>query len=268
MKLKDWLKENASVFTERDLSYLLKIVINKKDYYFTEDYPLSPGKEKCLDSLRDAYCQGWPLAYLVNRENFFGFEFLIKRGVFIPRPETEIIVEKALEIIHYRKARIVLDLCCGTSCIAVVLKKSTKGEITVYASDISSSAIFASIENIKMHKVKVNLVMSDLFSAFKENSFDLIVSNPPYVESDCIKGGLCFEPRISLDGGEDGLFFVYKILELAPFYLKEGGYFILEIGYNQKDRVNKRIKYLGRFTVEEWIKDYAGFDRGVVLRKR
>ncbi len=267
MKLKDWLKENTSVFNKRDLAYLLKIVINK-DYRLIENYPLSLRKRKYLNNLRDAYRRGWPLAYLVKREDFFGLGFLIRKGVFIPRPETEIIVEKSLEIIHCKRIRMVLDLCCGTSCIAVALKKNTEENIIVYASDVSSSAISVSIENIKLHKTKVNLIMSDLFSAFKKNSFDLIVSNPPYVESDCIKGGLCFEPRISLDGGKDGLFFVYKILKMAPSYLRDGGYLILEIGYNQKDRVNKRIEHSGKFTVVEWIKDYAGLDRGVVLRKK
>ncbi len=266
MKLKDWINKNQSVFIQRDLNLILHSFFSQKRYYFIEDYTPTSYQMQYLKILKEAYCKGWPLPYLIRKEEFFGFRFFVKRGIFIPRPETEIIVEKALEIINRNRMKRILDLCCGSCCIAITLRKKTHKNSIVYASDIDEEALRVSRENIRLHKVKIHLVRSDLFSAFKGKTFDVIVSNPPYVESGQIKGTLHFEPLKALDGGKNGLFFIYKILKKAPFYLKRGGCLILEMGYNHKDRVDKKLKDEGKFTVKEWIEDYSGFTRGVVLQ--
>ena len=267
MRLKDWIDNNGSLFIRRDLDFLLYTLLDK-DYQFLlmEDYCLDAGQIKYLNEIKVQYAYGIPLAYLIKREEFFGRTFYIMPGVFIPRPETEIIVEKTLELIDNNNLSCILDLCCGSSCIGITLEKNTKKEVSIFASDISNKALEVSKKNKRLHNSSVSLVGSDLLSGFRDGSFDLIVSNPPYVQRRCIKGSLKHEPYISLDGGDDGLEFFRKILSQAPLYLKGKGYLILEIGYDQKEAVEDMID-AKIFKVVEWIKDNRSLWRGVILKK-
>ena len=178
------------------------------------------------------------------------------------RTEIELLVEKALEIIEANKLNTVLDLCCGAGNIAIAVKKESPGGIKVFASDISLEALRVAKINAKKNKVKIDFIQSDLFTSLKGQFFDIIVSNPPYVEDENIRGSLDYEPRIALSGGADGLAVIKKILEQAHLYLKDKGFLIMEIGYKQKAAI-----VADKYELIEWIKDYSGHCRGIILKK-
>lgn len=252
MKPKDWLKINRNTFNDRDLRFLVKNAVGKDVAQ--------------LEKIEKLYIQGMPLAYILGKEEFFGYEFKISPKVLIPRPETELIVEKALEIINSQVFKSVLDLCCGCGNIAISIKKSVSKDLAVFASDCSFNALKIAKLNAKKHKANINFIQSDLLTSFATASFDLIVSNPPYVEDEAIKGSLKYEPRLALSGGGDGLEVIRRLLSEAKRCLREGGYLIVEIGYNHKHSVERIIETLGFYEIKQWIKDYSGNWRGVVLR--
>jgi len=267
MRLKDWLKENKQVFTDSDLRFLIKNTVSAKAFALAEDIFIDKDKSRFLEKARDLYFKGMPLAYILGREEFFGLEFKVNKNVLIPRPETELIVEKALDIIDKNGLNSVLDLCCGCANIALSLKKKGPQGLSVWASDVSKKALKVALSNISFYGEDVKLIRSDLFEAFAEKGFDLIVSNPPYVEDDNIKGSLEFEPELALKAGEDGLYYIKKILDSACEHLNGKGYLIIEMGYKHKTAVKKFIRDIGAYEIIEWIKDYGGHYRGVVIKK-
>ena len=162
----------------------------------------------------------------------------------------------------------VLDLGCGSGNIAVSIKKIYGSEVEVFSSDISLEALKIAKKNSALHGTDIAFINADLLSGFKRNSFELIVSNPPYVQSTLIEGSLRHEPRIALEADRDGLKFIKKILLTARSYLKNKGFIIIEIGYNQKEAVAKFVERLGFYEIKEWIKDYSGHWRGIILKRR
>lgn len=266
MKLKDWLDENSNSFSDNDLRFLLRETLNKKYFSFFDDINLSEPKLVELEKAKQDYIKGMPIAYILGKEEFFGQEFKINSDVLIPRKETEIIVEKALMLIKDNGLKSVLDLCCGSGIIAIILKKMLLNAISVYAGDISQAALKQAKINACFHKVEINFEYSDLFNAFSGKQFNLIVSNPPYVESKNIQGGLTYEPQLALDGGIEGVCCIEKILNQAYNYLENSGYLIIEMGYNHKDKVESIIDSVKNYKIIEWIKDYDGNWRGVILK--
>ncbi len=248
------------------MRFLIKDALSlNRSLILEEDTCLGACEIERLRVIKEAYIRGVPLAYILGKEDFFGREFKVGRSVLIPRKETELIVEKAIDIINKNRLSNVLDLCSGSGNIGLTIKKAIKRELLVFSSDISRKSLEFAEANRKFYNEDIKLVNADLLSAFKSKSFDLIVSNPPYVESENIKGPLLFEPRLALEAGVDGLYFINKILREAPCYLKDKGYLIVEIGYKHKKAVDEIIKNLDFYKQEEWIKDYSGIFRGVVL---
>jgi len=266
MKINDWLKENKKFFFEGDLQYLLKTFF-LKDYIFLylENYELKRQEINYLEKIKKLYLKGMPLAYLIKRENFFGLDFNVNHSVFIPRKETELIVEEAIRIIKTEKLRYVLDLGCGCANIGLCIKRKIPSTEVVF-SDISFSALKVASLNLFSLNIKGLLINCELLSAFKKNIFDIIISNPPYVEEEAFGGSLKYEPSIALKAKE-GIFFIKRIIENAHFHLRERGKLILEFGYNQKKSTEKILERLSFWKVKKWIKDYSGFWRGVVLEK-
>ncbi len=207
-----------------------------------------------------------PLAYLVGKEEFFGLEFDVNHSVLIPRPETEVITEKAMDLIKRNHLTYILDLCCGSANIAVTIKKMIKKNINVKAADLSSEAISIARKNIKKHGVDVKVIKSNLFEKFQGRQFDLIVSNPPYVAGKDIQGSIKYEPRLALYAGSEGLLVIKKILSQAYVYLRPGGFMVLESGHNQKMLINRFLEKIGKYEIIEWINDYGGNFRGIVLQ--
>ena len=186
--------------------------------------------------------------------------------MLIPRKETELVVERAVHIIKDNGLKEVLDLGVGSGIIAICIKKVLSEAVNVTASDISPKAIAVAKENAVLHNVDIKFVQSDLFSSFKSKQFDVIVTNPPYVDPSMIKGALEPEPYKALAAGEDGFSVIREILKKALFYLRKDGYIIVELGYNHRKMIEEFVVSNPGYEIIEWITDYAGHNRGVVLK--
>ncbi|UCD15724.1 MAG: peptide chain release factor N(5)-glutamine methyltransferase [Candidatus Omnitrophota bacterium] len=266
MKLKGWLDSNRGVFSDSDLRFIIKNFFSDSPLSVLEDNTfLDEKRHNSLEKIKNLYLRKIPLAYILGKEEFYGLEFKVNFGVLIPRKETELVVEAALKIIEDNICQRILDLGCGCGNIAISIGKSSSRRLKICALDISSQALAAAQRNVKFYGSSIKLIQSDLFEEVKQRQFDLIVTNPPYVESKDIRGSLKYEPRIALDAG-DGLDLIKKILLQAPPYLRGEGYLIMEIGYNQRRAVNNLIKGSGRYKIINWIKDYDNNWRGVILK--
>tara|TARA_B100000315_G_C14583035_1_gene591514 strand:+ start:3063 stop:3875 length:813 start_codon:yes stop_codon:yes gene_type:complete len=268
MKLQHWLSINRNYFSDTDMRYLLKNIFNlKSSSLMSTDKFLTNKQLASLDTVKKLYIEGMPLAYILGKEDFFGFELKISRDVLIPRKETELIAEEAIRIIKENNLKYILDLCCGSGNIGLSIKKFLDKDIFLTGCDISTKALKIAALNNQIHNAGIKYINSDLLSAFKKQVFDLIVANPPYVESRNIKGSLSYEPKLALEAGSDGLFFIRKILKQAHLYLKDSGFLIMEIGYRHKDPVRELIDSFGNYNTVGWIKDYSQHFRGVVIKK-
>ena len=217
-----------------------------------------------INELAKERLTGRPLCYVLGNCDFYGYEVDVDERVLIPRPETEELVEHALKSIDGSKT--VLDLCTGSGAIALVVAKKSGAKVT--ASDVSSDALKVAESNFKKFDADVKTVLSDLYADLSEK-FDVIISNPPYIKTDDIarldKEVKDFEPKLALDGGEDGLDFYRKIISGAKEHLNEKGVIYLEIGAEQGKEVSELF---GEEYSVEVIKDVSGKDRiikGVLL---
>jgi release factor glutamine methyltransferase len=211
-----------------------------------------------------------PLSYLTGVKEFWSIPFEVTPAVLVPRPETEVLVEKVLEL-STRESESILDVGTGSGCIAVALAKELP-RAHVQAVDISERALRVARRNASIHKTRhVQFHKSDLFSAFRGTGarFDFIVSNPPYISRDEWDGlppdVRDFEPRRALLAGESGLELIERLVRRAGTYLRPGGYLIFEIGDGQRDRV---LALFGkRWTEIETAWDMAGKPRVITARR-
>lgn len=249
-------------------------ILTKKILNYSKEYILIHGNEdveleefKKLEMYINKLIEGIPVQYLTNEQEFYGNKFYVDDNVLIPQPDTEILVEEAISII--KNGDKVLDLCTGSGAIGISLKKKFADRIDVIGTDISKEALRVAKMNADANRVSVEFVESNMFDKIVENDFDLIVSNPPYIETNVIKTlskEVQNEPHIALDGGSDGLDFYRIIAKEGKDYLKSGGYLIIEIGFNQRDEVINLLKendYLDIYSK----KDYSRNDRIVVGRR-
>ncbi len=212
-----------------------------------------------------------PLQYITGEQEFMGLTFEVNKNVLIPRQDTEILVEEVLKNLH--DGMHILDLCTGSGCILVSLLQYSN-DSTGIGTDYSEPALQVARQNAERilgksaeEKERALFRQGDLFQAIdKEEKFDLIVSNPPYIRTDIIKTLMPevrdYEPILALDGREDGLFFFRRIIEQAGAHLYGGGMLFLEIGYDQGEDVSRLLRETG-YTDVEIYKDYAGNDRVV-----
>lgn len=206
-----------------------------------------------------------PLAYVFGDADFYGFTFKVNEGVLIPRPETEELVMRALEVIN--KDSKVLDLCTGSGAIGITVKLKSNATVTV--SDISDKAIDVCSKNAKDLGAEINVIKSDLFTDIK-GEFDVVISNPPYIKSSDIKGldlDVLKEPILALDGGLDGLDFYRKIADNCYNYLISGGYLFLECGYDQANDIKNIFETYNNYSEIEIIKDINGIDRILKIKR-
>ena len=206
---------------------------------------------------------GEPIAYIVGRREFFSLEFKVTPAVLIPRPETELLVEVALERIAPDGACSVLDIGTGSGCIAIsIAKQRPHAQIT--ATDNSTAALAVAHENVQRHTVtNLEFLKSDWLSAFAGRRFNLIVSNPPYVaagDPHLAQGDLRFEPPAALVAGSDGLDCIRLIIASAPQYLEPAGRLVFEHGYDQAERCRKLLAQAGFIEVFSRT-DLAGIER-------
>ena len=212
--------------------------------------------------------KGIPLQHITHRQEFMKMDFFVDENVLIPRPDTEILVEEVINIAQKYNSPRILDLCTGSGAIAISLKKFVpNADIT--AVDISEKALEIAQKNAEKLEAKINFVKSNLFDKLDNKKFDIIVSNPPYIRKDEIKKlseEVQKEPKIALDGGEDGLDFYRIIAEQAINYLKTGSFLCFEIGYNQKNDVIKIIEDEQNYKNTYCKKDLYGNDRIIITQ--
>ncbi len=209
-----------------------------------------------------------PLQYIINKQNFYGLDLYVNESVLIPRYDTENIVDCIVKDFEGSKDISVLDLCTGSGCIAISLKKN--GFEKVFALDISDKALEVAKHNAYIHNADITFIKSDLYKELPNDiRFDLIVSNPPYIRTgeiekldDEVKD---FEPKLALDGGKDGLDFYKKILNLSKDFINKNGSLYFEIGYDQAKNVIDLAKKEGYYNIKI-IKDLSGKDRGISMR--
>lgn len=210
-----------------------------------------------------------PIAYITGHKEFYGLDLIVTPAVLIPRPDTEIIVEKCLEFI--RDHDVIFDLCTGSGAIALAIAHA-RPHVRVLASDISAEALnIASMNRDRLQLTqRLTLLLGDLFAPFGDERASLIVSNPPYIETATVptlqSSVRHFEPHQALDGGDDGLDFYRRLINEAPRFLVDNGYLILEFGCTQAQQVAALSAPF--FATVEIVKDLAGLDRGIVLQKR
>ncbi len=207
---------------------------------------------------------GYPIAYITGEKEFFSLPFKVTPDVLIPRPDTEILVEWG---ISHARGRRVLDLCCGSGCIGISVgyyEKSAK----ITLADISEGALEVASQNAAMNNVFVNFMKIDILEDEILGEYDLVLSNPPYIESaeiPTLEPDVCvFEPSIALDGGDSGLVFYPKIIKKAYHALSSGGLLGLEVGHTQAGAVSKMMK--GYFRDVEVLQDLGGHERVVTGR--
>lgn len=209
-----------------------------------------------------------PLQYLTGKQEFMSLPFLVEEGVLIPRGDTEVLVEAVLETgIPFEN---ILDVGTGSGIIALTLANYIK-DSRVTAVDVSSRALAVAEKNAAALGVsgRVTFIEADVFEWFPEGSFDLVVSNPPYIptgEIPILQPEVKFEPREALDGGEDGLKFYRLLASLARAVLKPGGMLALEIGWDQGEAVSEIAAAAGFVNVEV-VRDYGDRDRVIICRK-
>ena len=211
-----------------------------------------------------------PVAYLTNKKFFWNSEFFVTLDTLIPRPDTELIIEQILKITKHKNKLNILDVGVGSGCILLSILKEKKN---FYGTGIDVSKNCLNISKINA----VNLEVNSRVRFFKSNvdkfnlgKYDLIVSNPPYINKHDLKylerDVINFEPRLALDGGLDGLSEIRKVIKKSSELIKKNGKFILEIGFDQKNKVINLLKQKG-FYINSALKDYANNDRCIICTK-
>ena len=239
------------------------IILNPKEILNLEQL----GKFKSLIERRK---KGEPIAYLINKKEFWKDEFFVNKDVLIPRPDTELIIEQVLKIYSKESQLQVLDIGTGSGCILLSILKE-RPNFYGTGIDISKKSINVSKFNAKqLYLMKRVKFFHSSVDNFKIGKYDLIVSNPPYIESLNLKylekDVVNFEPKLALSGGLDGFSKIRKVINKANTLIKKNGKFILEIGFNQKNKVKKILKEEG-FYVNKAIKDYGNNDRCIISTK-
>ena len=280
MKIKDILIKANSILKENnidDANLKVKILLsdllgkNKEYLMIHDDDEIESGLSNIFFEKIERLKNHEPLQYVINKQEFMGFDFYVDKNVLIPQPDTENLVEEIILLTELlrknEKTELrILDMCTGSGAIAISISKLIRNCL-VYASDISQDALKIAEENSSRNQANVMFFESDLFEKISElYKFDIIVSNPPYIESDTINSlseEVKNEPILALDGGEDGLDFYRKIVKESKKYLNKNGYLAFEIGYNQRVEVEKILEENGYKNIYS-RKDLAGNDRIVV----
>lgn len=301
LKGRDLLKKSGLENPELEAALLLSKVlrINTTYIYAHPKNWVQSDKIKEFELLLERRIKREPIAYILGEKEFYSRSFIVTPDVLIPRPETEILFEEALKIINNIPYPTVLDVGTGSGCIAVTIACEA-GNAQNFATDISFEALMVARANSERHKVskRISYVCADFLSCFNENSFDIILSNPPYIpegEFYSLESNVRdFEPKISLIGGgsilrqgsgqalrlhpstvrselvedsrpttgEEGLNCIRKIVHEAGKVLKNGGWCIIEVGANQSEKVSEIFKGVG-FKEVSAVKDLAGIERVV-----
>lgn len=292
----DYLAQYSVPDSKAEAEYLLSHVLNCKrsGLYLNCLNTIAFGDMQIFIDFIERRIKREPSQYIIGEQGFWGLTFKVAPDVLIPRPETELLVEKALETVNCKLLNVdnrrkqtnsisqfpvhssqftILDLCTGSGCIAISLAKEIP-ECKVYAADVSEKALSVARENTKQHGVadKIQFLQGNLFEPFKamDIKFDLIVSNPPYISKKMLHElepeVKDYEPLTALYGGEDGLDFYRMIISESPAYLTQGGWLMLEMGYGQAEEIKEMMEQSKTFEHIAIKKDLAGIERLIKAR--
>ena len=266
------LKDKSILTASLDTEILIAKAINKDRKYVILNLKKKINKKNFINFKRLIFKRSFrkPIAHLINKKFFWKSEFYVTEDTLIPRPDTEIIVECVLNLTKLRKKLSILDIGVGSGCILLSILKERKN---YYGTGIDVSKECLNISKINAKNLNINSRLK-LFKTnvdkFKNGKYDLIVSNPPYVESvnlkNLDKGVVNFEPKLALDGGLDGLSAIRKVVKKSSELIKKNGKLILEIGFDQKNKVLKLLKKEG-FYINNTYQDLAKNDRCIVSTK-
>ncbi len=279
MNIENTLRKGVSILKKNnipnpylDSEILLSESINKDKKYLilNPKEVLEYAQLNNFNSLIKRRKRGEPIAYLINKKEFWKNEFYVNKDVLIPRPDTELIIEQVLKIYSKDVKLQVLDIGIGSGCILLSILKE---RINFYGTgiDISKKSVNVSKFNAKKLKLnnRVKFYNSDVDN-FKIGKYDLIVSNPPYIELSSLryleKNVVNYEPKLALSGGIDGFSEIRKVINKAKNLIKKKGKLVLEIGFNQRDKVKKILQKEG-FYVNKALRDYGNNDRCIISTK-
>lgn len=253
--------ESSSLDAELLLTHTLDL--DRLAVYRDGNVEVAPDKREQFGQLIRARAGGRPVAQILGRAEFWSLSFHLDAHVLIPRPETELLVATALDLIPRRGTPLIADLGTGSGAIAVSLAVERRGA-TIVATDLSARALGTARRNCVAHRVSaVHLLQANWMHGLRESQFDAIVANPPYVCADdplLWTSDIRFEPRLALVGGSDGLAALRAIAAQAPAYLQRGGFLMLEHGYNQGAAVRRLLRDQGLERVAT-ARDLAGLER-------
>lgn len=270
MKLIEIRKELKSKFESNnieieDADFIIAEVLNVKRTELVLIDEINNVQFEEIERCANLRLNNIPVDKIFEKAYFYGLEFKVNENVLTPRPESELLVETALKYIKGNNYKTVLDLCTGSGCLAISVKKNSEVEMT--ATDISQKALSVAKENAKNNAVEIKFIRSNMFEKI-EGVFDLIISNPPYIDTDEIKD-LDLEvkkhdPYIALDGGEMGLKFYNIIHDNLRKYLNDNGMIIMEIGDEQKELI---ISLFNDFNLVDSLEDFSGNNRVLIFKK-
>ena len=255
-----------------DSEILLSQAINRdrKYIFLNSKENLKQKYSKNFNNLIARRRKGEPIAYLINKKEFWKQSFYVDQNVLIPRPDTELIIEQVLKLFLKNYKLQILDIGTGSGCILLSLLKEMPNCYGI-GIDISKKSINISKYNAKMLQLtnKVKFYQSDVDN-FKIGKYDLIVSNPPYIEVSSLgyleNDVINFEPKLALNGGIDGFSKIRKVIDKATVLIKKNGKLVLEIGFNQKNKVQEMLRKKG-FYINKTLKDYGKKDRCIISTK-
>ena len=222
-----------------------------------------------FDNLIQERAKSKPIAQIIKKKDFWKYEFIVNNNVLIPRPDTETLIEQTLKLVKNKNRLQILDIGIGSGCILMSILKEKKNFIGT-GIDISNKSL--QISKVNGQKLRINnrlrLFKSNIDN-FNTGKYDLIVSNPPYIKKSnlkCLEKDIGFEPKQALDGGLDGLSEIRKVINKSSELIKRSGHFIIEIGFDQKNKVKKILRDKG-FYIKKTVKDLSNHDRCIVSIK-
>ena len=266
------LKDNCNNSYQLDSELLMSKIFEKdrKFIILNSNKKLSEEKLEQFNCLINKRLKGEPIAYLLKKKDFWKYEFYVDKGILIPRPDSEVVVDQILKLTNNKDNLRILDIGVGSGCLLLSVLKERK-KFHGVGVDISKKCI--DISNINASKLKISnrvkFFKSDVDN-FNFGKYDLIVSNPPYIKmldfNNLKKDVINFEPKLALYGGLDGTSEIRKVIKKSSELIKKNGKFILEIAYDQKDKVIKLLRDKG-FYINNVLKDLADNDRCIVSTK-
>ena len=249
-----------------EIEWLLEEILNckKVDLYLRYEEQLSLKQLNKLHTWMNRRIKKEPIQYIVGKCEFYGRSFIVNKDVFIPRAETETLINIVLSILGNIPDQNILDICTGSGSIAVTLAKELN-KANISAIDISKKALEVAMINARRHKVDINFEQLDILTTTYNHKMDMLVCNPPYIpisEMGMLTEDIrLYEPEIALTDGNDGLLFYKRISKLAPTIVKPGGQIVLEVGLNQHPTLVKNIFGVKPFTDLQIISDLNGDPR-------